>query len=136
MRTVLIFIVLGLILAACSMGRAEINGYESCVAAGNSIMRSLPPKCVSGDGRVFAQKDLVIIGDSETHQKGENAGGSVGTSAPATPNGADRRPVCVDKCGDGVCQEMVCMAIGCPCGESEKSCPTDCKIEKLKKSIH
>jgi hypothetical protein len=33
---------------------------------------------------------------------------------------------CVDRCGDGVCQEMVCMAIGCPCAETPESCPKDC----------
>ncbi len=35
--------------------------------------------------------------------------------------------ICVDKCGDGICQEIVCMAEGCPCAETHQSCPTDCK---------
>lgn len=35
-------------------------------------------------------------------------------------------PVCEDLCGDGVCQEIVCMAIGCPCAESKDSCFQDC----------
>jgi len=34
---------------------------------------------------------------------------------------------CKDLCGDGVCQEIVCMALGCPCSESKTSCPKDCK---------
>ncbi len=34
---------------------------------------------------------------------------------------------CKYLCGDGVCQEMVCMAIGCPCAESYESCPIDCQ---------
>jgi hypothetical protein len=34
---------------------------------------------------------------------------------------------CVDKCGDEVCQEVVCMAIGCPCAETKDNCPRDCK---------
>jgi hypothetical protein len=33
---------------------------------------------------------------------------------------------CVDRCGDGVCQEIVCMAVGCPCAETPTSCPQDC----------
>ena len=33
---------------------------------------------------------------------------------------------CKDLCGDGVCQEVVCMAIGCPCAETAQSCPQDC----------
>ena len=33
---------------------------------------------------------------------------------------------CKDLCGDGVCQEIVCLAIGCPCSETLESCPEDC----------
>jgi len=35
-------------------------------------------------------------------------------------------PACQDLCGDGICQEVVCMAIGCPCAETAESCPQDC----------
>jgi len=34
---------------------------------------------------------------------------------------------CEDKCGDGVCDEFVCQAIGCPCAETKESCPQDCE---------
>ncbi len=34
---------------------------------------------------------------------------------------------CEDKCGDGVCQEIVCQALGCPCAETRENCPQDCK---------
>ena len=34
---------------------------------------------------------------------------------------------CVDNCGDGVCAEVVCQAVGCPCAESPKICPMDCR---------
>ena len=33
---------------------------------------------------------------------------------------------CKNECGDGVCAEVVCMAIGCPCAETRASCPQDC----------
>jgi putative hemolysin len=33
---------------------------------------------------------------------------------------------CNDLCGDGICQEIVCMAIGCPCPETKESCSIDC----------
>ncbi len=33
---------------------------------------------------------------------------------------------CQDLCGDGICQEIVCEAIGCPCAETTESCPKDC----------
>lgn len=34
--------------------------------------------------------------------------------------------LCVDECGNGQCQELVCMGSGCPCAESNDSCPQDC----------
>jgi len=34
---------------------------------------------------------------------------------------------CKDACGDGVCQETACQAVGCPCPETAASCPQDCK---------
>jgi hypothetical protein len=33
---------------------------------------------------------------------------------------------CKNQCGDGVCQEIVCLAIGCPCAETKENCPQDC----------
>jgi hypothetical protein len=39
-------------------------------------------------------------------------------------------PVCKDLCGDGICQEVVCLAIGCPCAETPQSCPQDCKVSQ------
>lgn len=33
---------------------------------------------------------------------------------------------CKDFCGDGICQRMVCMAVGCPCAETIATCPQDC----------
>jgi len=35
-------------------------------------------------------------------------------------------PICVDRCGDGICQEIVCLATGCPCSENPQTCPQDC----------
>ena len=35
--------------------------------------------------------------------------------------------ICKDFCGDGTCQEIVCLAIGCPCAETKTNCPVDCK---------
>ncbi|HCP08304.1 MAG TPA: hypothetical protein DIT25_00685 [Candidatus Moranbacteria bacterium] len=31
-------------------------------------------------------------------------------------------------CGDGICQDMACLAIGCPEPETAENCPQDCKI--------
>ncbi|MDI6738671.1 MAG: hypothetical protein QME12_09265, partial [Nanoarchaeota archaeon] len=42
------------------------------------------------------------------------------------PEPGKKTGACVDRCGDRICQEMVCMADGCPCAESLESCPNDC----------
>jgi len=34
--------------------------------------------------------------------------------------------ICKDLCGDGICQEIVCLATGCPCAETKETCPEDC----------
>jgi len=41
---------------------------------------------------------------------------------------------CKNLCGDGVCQEIVCMAIGCPCAETKESCPQDCVENEVEPS--
>lgn len=38
---------------------------------------------------------------------------------------------CSNRCGDGTCQEIVCMGIGCPCSESSQTCPSDCLKSKI-----
>lgn len=40
--------------------------------------------------------------------------------------GNSNLPICKDLCGDGECDENVCMAAGCPCAETKESCPQDC----------
>ena len=81
---------------------ADIQSYRECISAGFVVRKTMPPSCAVPDGRVFF--DLP-----------EGLG---------TPGG---RHTCVDQCGDGVCQEIVCMALGCPCPENSLSCPRDCK---------
>lgn len=34
---------------------------------------------------------------------------------------------CRDYCGDGECQEVVCLGSGCPCSENKNNCLIDCK---------
>jgi hypothetical protein len=33
---------------------------------------------------------------------------------------------CINMCGDGICQEVVCLGSECPCPEDEITCPEDC----------
>lgn len=44
-------------------------------------------------------------------------------------------PVCKNQCGDGICQEIVCLAVGCPCPETKESCSQDCGEEQIKQSV-
>jgi len=41
---------------------------------------------------------------------------------------------CKNLCGDGICQEITCMAIGCPCPETPETCPEDCGGLKQKRN--
>ncbi len=34
--------------------------------------------------------------------------------------------ICKNLCGDGNCDEFVCMSTSCPCPETKESCPQDC----------
>ena len=52
--------------------------------------------------------------------------GGAGGGGDGTPGGDEDRSCGVDKCGDGICQAVVCMACGCPKPESATSCPSDC----------
>lgn len=93
-------LILSLLLASSSLlacSKAEIASYEQCVAAGHPQLKTYPGQCVLPDGRRFVQE----------------------TDSPP----AD----CQDLCGDGQCQEMVCLGSGCPCAETTQSCPKDCK---------
>lgn len=74
-----------------------IASFDECVRQQGKILKSLPARCVSKDGREFIQ----------------------GASA--------EKRACKDLCGDGRCQEIVCMAVGCPCAETPETCPKDCK---------
>ena len=37
---------------------------------------------------------------------------------------------CTNKCGDGVCNEFVCVGSECPCVETSVTCPKDCGIQE------
>jgi eight-cysteine-cluster-containing protein len=47
-------------------------------------------------------------------------------SRSSSSGGNSENENCVDKCGDNICQEVVCLAISCPCAESSNTCSQDC----------
>lgn len=77
------------------------KNFKECAAVGGAILKSYPAQCVTADGMRFVEDEV----------------------APSAK--AERG--CKDLCGNGHCEEIVCMAIGCPCAESHESCPADCK---------
>lgn len=48
--------------------------------------------------------------------------------------GQNEEAVCNNQCGDGTCQEVVCLAIGCPCAETKENCPQDCEVKSKTKA--
>ncbi|MCB0331963.1 MAG: hypothetical protein KDD55_00620 [Bdellovibrionales bacterium] len=80
----------------------SINSFEDCVAAGYPIMRSLPAKCKTADGRTFIDQKVY------------------------SPSKKSRQAGCKNLCGNGVCDQIVCAALDCPCPEDPHSCPADC----------
>ncbi|MDD3661951.1 MAG: DUF333 domain-containing protein [Candidatus Dojkabacteria bacterium] len=79
----------------------RITSFEECVEAGYPVMESYPRQCAVPDGKTFVE---------DVTQDGTG----------------DDESICVDLCGDGTCQEVVCMGSGCPYAESSTSCPEDC----------
>ena len=75
------------------------TSFQECVAQSGKVLKSFPARCVTAEGITFV--------DTSQSEKAGRA--------------------CKDLCGDGQCQEIVCMEIGCPCAETPDSCPQDCK---------
>jgi hypothetical protein len=68
----------------------------------------------------------VCMPKSEGGTGGGGGGGSTGGGSGGSTGGGGGGSCAVDKCGDGICQAVVCMACGCPKPESATSCPRDC----------
>ena len=73
----------------------------------------------------------VLTGTPESEQNPDAAGTNVGVEVEATstsPKGM--LLVCIDKCGDGICQNVAACEEGdmnCVCTENKQECPADCK---------
>lgn len=51
------------------------------------------------------------------------------TSLTNVGNANGSRGGALASCGDGICQNVVCLSIGCPEAETEGNCPADCGAE-------
>lgn len=85
------------------------------------------------DGNLYIGKQIVISGNIDYCQEGEGKKymcslDNVNLIKEIIRPGKNiDRGICVDKCGNGRCEEIVCMGEGCPCAESAENCPQDCK---------
>jgi len=75
----------------------QVSNFQECLKSGYLVMESYPRRCRTAAGKVFVE-------ESKKEEK-----------------------LCVDLCGDGVCQEVVCLGENCPCAETKESCPQDCQ---------
>jgi len=79
-------------------GAIRVSNFDECAAAGYVVTTSMPRKCTTPSGKQFIKSRAV-----------EAATGG-----------------CENLCGDGTCQQIVCMAVGCPCAETPVNCANDC----------
>lgn len=97
---------LSLVLAGCFNANvfASPKNYSECLESGGKLLKTYPGQCVAENGEIFVDQKAGEASEKATEKS------------------------CIDLCGDKICQEMVCMAIGCPCSETGASCPEDCKL--------
>jgi uncharacterized protein len=88
------------------------NGFEK---AGMVLAIALFIFAVTGGVYLFIASGYYDKIDSKTR---------AGSFVPA--KNLNNGTACIDACGDGFCDEMVCQAEGCPCAETLESCPEDC----------
>lgn len=106
--------------------KQERSMFELCADAGNEVLEpdceGCPRQCILPNGTSYfedlemgvlpVQDDIDGSGDDNFSDKDGNA---------------DKPVVCKDMCGDGICQEIVCLGSGCPCAETINNCEEDCK---------
>lgn len=76
--------------------------------SGKDVLREPPP---------------VVVNGCQTEKQGCSLSPATISLPAEAPTVSE---VCKDNCGNGVCEEIVCLALGCPCPESSSSCPQDC----------
>ncbi|MBW2991408.1 hypothetical protein KY348_06940 [Candidatus Woesearchaeota archaeon] len=77
-------------------------------------------------GSEITGKVIEISPTSVAEYPAGTAAGKTSSEGVVTTTGKPMPATCVDKCGDGICPEGVCLGTGCPCPETAESCPGDC----------
>lgn len=103
-------VIVGLLLWNNAQRIAAISNFEECAAAGYPILDSYPARCMTPDKRSFTQEL------SEEEKK---------KLIPPYSTPADGFT-----CGNGICEDITCDAIGCPDAETPSTCPIDCPYDR------
>lgn len=103
--------------AACGKyGAICCPGSSSCIAwwQDNSNCGACGNKCSAG-----TTCQLNVPGNYTQGASCKSTGGQTSPTPTRAPTGSLT-------CGDGICQNIVCLAIGCPNPETPQTCPQDC----------
>ncbi len=144
---VLLVIIIVLLVFRSAQESELVDSFEKCATAGYPVMQSYPRRCSDGKNtwteKIDEEGDLTS--DECIRQGGEvvniveaklpycGDGMNIGNVKGLMYNcvccaGMSENQNCEDQCGNGICEEFVCLAIGCPCAETKESCSVDCEI--------
>jgi len=79
----------------------------------------------------FIGLNLILVGCGPKTNQNQPVANQPIINVNENNNANQPKEACVDKCGDGTCQEIVCLAIGCPCAETAQTCPIDCQKNEI-----
>lgn len=111
--------VAAIILVAVSLLAIVFNFINKTETLANSI--SSANSLIPNEARVYAcTREAKICPDG-------SAVGRTGPNCEFAPCPKEiENSICKNLCGNGTCQERVCMGTGCACAETAASCPQDC----------
>jgi hypothetical protein len=109
----------------CFLGNKEyVDTTKQCPDFCTGIAGNLETRCVDNVCKNVNTKSEGIACTADAKLCPD--GSAVGRTGPNCEFAACPTETCKNLCGDGTCQEIVCLAIGCPCSETSESCPQDC----------
>lgn len=98
----IVMVVIGLLIYFWQSSKPSlVSNFQECLQAGYPLLESYPRRCRTLQGEIFVEE--IPVGEGPSPEE-----------------------ICIDLCGDGICQEIVCLGSGCPCPETAQNCSQDC----------